>query len=116
MFDLKGYLAAQSLPEYALKDLRDLGKKLNVDAKWCINKNNEYVASEAKNIHRRLPSWERAVEREKMVTLLKSKPELTKQVAALAQTHFGIAEPKEYMYASEAIKLFLNRESFCPQN
>lgn len=114
--DLKGYLAAQGLPLYALKDLRDLGKQLNDNANWCLKTDNKYVAATARNIHRRQPTWYRAMKREKMVLLLKQQTNLAEKPAALARAHFGNAKDVELTQAMEAIDLFQKREYFDSEN
>ena len=110
--DLKGYLAARNLPVPVLEDLRELGKQLNENSRWCLKTGNQYVAATAKNIHQRQPTWERAVERERMVLLIKKDPELASKPAKLARALRAQAEEKELQHAREAINLYQKREYF----
>jgi len=114
--DLKGYLAARNLPVPVLEDLRELGKQLNENSRWCLKTGNQYVAETAKNIHQRQPTWERAMERERMVLLIREKPVLASKPAKLARAFRGQAEEKELQQASEAINLYQKRECFDSQN
>ena len=114
--DLKGYLAAKNLPVPVLEDLRELGKQLNENSRWCLKTGNQYVAETAKNIHQRQPTWERAMERERMVLLIREKPVLASKPAKLARAFRGQAEEKELQQASEAINLYQKRECFDSQN
>ena len=114
--DLRGYLAAKSLPEDALKDLRDLGDQLAKNAKWCLRTDNKIVLQKAKKVRKRPKSIQRALEREKMVGLLRGDPSLAEKPSKLAHAHFGISDPGEHKQANEAIQLFKHREYFDSKN
>jgi len=114
--DLRGYLAACALPKYALEDLVDLGKELIKNATWCLKTENQYVEQESTNPQKRPLSWDRAMEREKLVELIKSDPTLATKPSRLAHAHFGISDPKEHKSAQQAIRLFKYREYFDSKN
>ena len=114
--DLRGYLAAKSLPEDALKDLRYLGNQLAKNAKWCLETDNKIVLQQAKKVRKRPKSLQRALKREKMVGLLRGNPSLAEKTSKLAHAHFGISEPGEHTQATEAILLFKHREYFDSKN
>jgi hypothetical protein len=114
--DLRGYLAAKSLSEEALWDLRDLGAQLAKNAKWCLRTGNKILRQEAKKLRKRPQSIERALKREKMVGLLRGDPSLAEKPSKLAHAHFGISEPGEHTQATEAIRLFKHREYFDSKN
>jgi len=114
--DLRGYLAAKSLPEDALKDLRDLGNQLAKNAKWCLSTDNKIVLQKAKKVRKRPKILQLALEREKMVGLLRGDPSLEEKSSKLAHAHFGISESGEHKQATEAIRLFKHREYFNSKN
>jgi hypothetical protein len=114
--DLKGYLAARNLPVPVLKILKELGKELNENARWCLKTGNQYVAEAAKNLHQRQPTWKRAMTRERMILLIKKDPELASKPSRVARSFFGMAEERELQLAREAINLHEKRECFDSQN
>ena len=114
--DLRGYLAAKSLPVEALKDLKDIGVQLANNAKWCLRTGNKIVLQKAKKVRHRPKSIQRVLEREKMVGLLRDDPSLAEKRSKLAHAHFGISNPGEHEQADEAIQLFKHREYFDSKN
>ncbi|MDC0309563.1 hypothetical protein OAL72_02325 [bacterium] len=113
--DLGGYLAAKSLPEDALKDLRDLGNQLAENARLCLSTDNKIMLQKAKLL-KRPKKLQLALEREKMVGLLRGDPSLAEKRSKLAHAHFGISESGEHQKAEEAILLFKHREYFDSKN